>query len=94
MAISHAKSFVSKFFEDDEFTKMVIRNSNFAKNESNKEEAENKKMVSVANQLGFDFDEKEYVEASKEYMNNLGGWDAARKVFHIVKIASYVYNEK
>ena len=93
MSLAHAKSFVEKFFEDDEFVKMVVRKRGFSKNESNKEAAENAKMVKVANELGFKFDENEYVEANKEYMNELGGWEAARKVFHIIKVASYTMDE-
>lgn len=93
MSMSHAKSFVEKFFEDDEFTKTVVRKRQFSRNESNKEKAENEKMIKAANELGFNFNEEEYIEANKEYMNKLTGWEAAKKVFHIVKVAAYVSQE-
>ncbi|MBR3133224.1 MAG: Nif11-like leader peptide family natural product precursor [Clostridia bacterium] len=93
MAIEHANSFVRKVFEDDEFLKTVVRKRGFSRNESNKEAAENEKMVKVANDMGFHFDEEEYIKANQEYMNSLTGWEAARKVFHMVKVAAYVSRE-
>ena len=93
MAIEHAKAFVNNFFEDDEFTKTVIRKRGFSRNEENSESMQNEKMVEVANEMGFNFDATEYIDACKEYMNELGGWESAKKVFHIVSIAVNISKE-
>ena len=50
-------------------------------------------MVKVANSMGFNFNIEEYKKANKEYLNNLTGWEAMKKVFHIIKIATYMNNQ-
>ena len=94
MSVAHAQSFVEKFFEDDEFLKQVISLRGFSKYENSNENSENEKMVVVANKMGFIFNSEEYMQANKEYANNLGGWETMKKVFHAIKIASYISKEK
>ena len=94
MAIEHAKSFVENFFENDEFIKEVIRERGFSKTEDNSEDAENNRMVNVANKMGFRFDVEEYKSACKDYMNGLGGWEATIRIFHMIRVATNVANEE
>ena len=94
MPVSHAQNFVENFFEDDEFLKEVLRHRGFERHENNSEEAENERMAKIADKMGFKFDVEEYKMAIKEYANNLGGWESMKKVFHMMKIATNVANEK
>ena len=94
MAMEHANSFVQKFFEDEKFLKLVLEKRGFSRNENNTEEEENKKMVQVANEMGFKFDEEEYKKANMEYVNEIGGWETALRIFRIMKIAAKTAKEK
>ena len=87
MAIEHANSFVNNFFEDEEFTRTVIENG-FSHKDERDTYSENEIMVMVANEMGFNFDLDEYQEACKEYMESLGGWESAKKVFSVIKVAT------
>lgn len=94
MAIEHAKAFVNNFFEDGEFTKEVLKRRGFSRNNrGGSEEEENEKIVQVANQMGFKFDVEEYKEANKEYLNEIGGYETMKKLFHIIKTAARMAEE-
>lgn len=93
MAMDHAKSFVEKIFENDEFIKTVIIKRAYKRNENTNEEIENEKIVEIANNMGFKFNVDEFKSACKEYMTNIDGWEAAGKIFHILKIAESISKE-
>lgn len=93
MAMEHAKNFVEKFFEDDEFIKTIVRKRGFTRYENKSEDDENAKIVKAANEMGFKFDLDEYKTANKEYMNNLGGWEAAQRICHMLKVVMSMSNE-
>ena len=93
MSKEHAQSFVERFFEDDEFVKEVLVHRGFQKHEGNDEEAENQRMVAAAWEMGFKFDVEEYKAANKEYLNELGGWETMRKIFHLLKLATNLSND-
>lgn len=93
MSMTHAQSFVEKFFEDDQFVKEVLLHRGFDETDSNNEDAENERIVKAASEMGFKFSVEEYKEANKEYMNNIGGWETMRKIFHLIKVATKFVNE-
>ena len=93
MAIEHANSFVEKIFEDDEFLKCIVEKRNYNKNDDTNEEIENKKIMEIANSMGFRFDSDEFKEACKSYMSNIDGWEAAQKIFHVLKVVSNIYKQ-
>ena len=93
MAIEHANSFVCNFFEDDIFLTEVLKRRGFERYEDKSEEAENARIVKVASEMGFHFDVDEYIEANKAYMNDLGGWEASKRVFHMIKVAAELVRE-
>lgn len=93
MAMEHAESFVEKFFTNDEFIKEVVRRRGFSKYEHSSDEIENEKLVHIANEMGFKFDVEEYKTASMNYMNSLGGWEAAKAICHMLKVAIRLRDE-
>ncbi|MBP3255672.1 MAG: hypothetical protein J6M60_04195 [Clostridia bacterium] len=93
MAIDHANSFVCNFFEDDIFLKEVLNRRGFERYDEKNVDAENAKIVEIANEMGFHFDINEYAEANKNYMNELGGWEASKRVFHMIKVAANLARE-
>ena len=91
MAMEHAKSFVERIFENDEFLKTIVKKRGYTKNENTNEEIESKKIVEIANDMGFKFDVDEFKDACKIYMSSIGGWEATQRIFHVLKVAASVY---
>ncbi len=93
MSMAHANNFVENFFEDAEFLKTVMKKRGFDETTDKSENAENIRIVNVANDIGFKFDLEEYQEACKNYMNELGGWEAAKKIFRMLNTVSKLVKE-
>lgn len=93
MAMEHAKSFVEKIFENDEFIKAVVIKRGYKKDENTSEDIENEKLIEIANDMGFKFNIDEFKEACKNYMINLDGWEATQKVFHVLRVATNIAKE-
>lgn len=93
MAMEHARSFVEKLFDNDEFLKQVIIKRGFKEHEGLSEDLENERMVKIANEMGFRFTVEEYAQANEEYMNEIGGFGAMKKIFHMIKVAASVEKE-
>ena len=92
MSKEQAKEFVEKFWNDDEFMRKVFIVSgaiNWQGEAGRKmtDEEQNQAFIDAAKKFDYDITPEEYGEASKEYADNLGGFEAIKKVLHMAKVA-------
>lgn len=96
MAMDSAKSFVNKFFEDDEFIREFYKNGGFISSEKGSKpdtDAQNAKMVEVAGKMGYDFTMEEYQAANKEYVDSVGAWKSMKKMVHMARTVKKLEKE-
>ena len=92
MSKEKAEAFVEKFWNDDAFMEEVLVKSGAInwqgkKGEEKSDAEQNQAFANAAQELGYDITPDEYLAASKAYSDNLGGFNAIKKVFHMAKIA-------
>ncbi len=72
-----AKSFVEKFYNDDEFLKDFCKRGGLKKDASDEEKTA--LAIKTAKEMGFEFNAKEYEEVNVEYFKGKG-----KKVYNLI----------
>lgn len=93
MSNESARDFVNKFYEDEEFLKDFYKRKGFELKSDRTEESEYREIAEIAKQMGFDFEVQEFKDASKGYVNDVGKWQAFKKIFYLVKIRKIAKKE-
>ena len=98
MTQAKAKEFIEKFYNDDDFMAKVICESGMyqwqgKKGQEMEDGEQDKAITDAAGKLGYEITPEEYKAASKEYLENIGGWQTVKKIFHIAKTAKKIAKE-
>ena len=92
MSIEVARTFVEKFYNDEETIKQVLTLAGAVEKiktgQKVSEEQQYQDFAEAAVQMGYDATSEEYKEASKAYLDELGSTEAIGKVFYIISVAS------
>ncbi|MBQ3475145.1 MAG: Nif11-like leader peptide family natural product precursor [Bacilli bacterium] len=92
MSKESAKSFVDKFYNDDEFIRELTLKGGV--NSKASEEERSKLLMKVSKEMGFNFTEEEYSDAVKKYFEGKGVWTAIKTFRHFNKIAKKAEKER
>lgn len=92
MSKESAKSFVEKFYNDDEFIREFTLKGGLNSKATNEEKQE--AIMKVSKEMGFDFNDEEYTEALKNYFEGKGVWSAIKTFRHFNKVAKKAEKER
>ena len=92
MSKESAKSFVEKFYNDDEFIREFTLKGGVNSKATDDEKKES--VMRVSKEMGFSFNDEEYTEALKNYFDGKGVWFAIKTFRHFNKVAKKAEKER